>query len=255
VRLRLTIAGPDAKPEVARLGLALVWILGVVGLLGVVFGLSFYVSVRSAVLSNEISVPDLVGLDLEAAASEVKEMELRLQVVDQRHDPAVPSGRVLEQMPRPGSSVRRGRKVRLVVSLGGEVLAVPDLVGQTARAVEIELRREGFVPGDEAHISAPGSRAGTVIGQVPPPGTPAVPSSRVHRLVSDGPAPVTWVMPDLIGLTSNDAERWIAGTGFRRGAVRRVSMGGWPSGTVVGQLPLPGYPVRDRDVVELTVAQ
>lgn len=195
------------------------------------------------------------GLDLAAAALAVKPMELRLQVVDQRHDPAVPSGRVLEQMPRAGSSVRRGRKVRLVVSLGGEVLAVPDLIGQAARAVEIELRQGGFVPGDEAHVTARGTEAGTVIGQVPPPGTPAVPSSRVHRLVSDGPSVKIWVMPDLIGLARDDAERWIAGTGFRRGAVRRVSMGGWPAGTVVGQLPLPGYPVRERDVVELTVAQ
>jgi beta-lactam-binding protein with PASTA domain len=62
-------------------------------------------------------------------------------------------------------------------------------------------------------------------------------------------------MPDLTGLRRSDAEKWITGSGFRRGAVRRVRMGGWPPGTVVGQLPLPGYPVRKRDVVELTIAQ
>ena len=47
-------------------------------------------------------------------------------------------GMEIEQMPRAGSSVRRGRKVKLVVSLGGEVLAVPDLIGQASRAVEID---------------------------------------------------------------------------------------------------------------------
>jgi len=255
MKLRVTIGAGETGAAAKRAGWIAAWVFGVAAVVGGVFGLSFYLAVRSAVLSNEITVPDLSGLDLEAAAAEVKPFELRLQVVDQRHDPAVASGRVLEQMPRPGSSVRRGRKVRLVVSLGGEVLAVPDLLGEADRAVEIELRQEGFVPGEEAHVAAPGTTAGTVIGQVPPPGTPAVPNSRVHRLVSDGPSLRTWVMPELIGLRRGDAERWIAGAGFRRGAVRRVSMDGWPAGTVVGQLPLPGYPVRERDVVELTVAQ
>jgi hypothetical protein len=32
-------------------------------------------------------------------------------------------------------------------------------------------------------------------------------------------------------------------------------MVGWPANAVVGQLPLPGYPVRERDVVELTLAR
>jgi serine/threonine-protein kinase len=234
---------------------AALWVAGAAGLVFASFGVAFYLSIQSAGRSNEIDVPDLAGLDLEQAAALAAPMELRLEVVDQRHDPAVSSGRVLEQMPRPGSKVRRGRKVRLVVSLGGEVLDVPDFLGQPARTVEIELRQEGFVPGDEAHVRARASRSGTVISQVPPPGTPAVPGTRVHRLVSDGSPVAVWVMPDLIGLRRTDVESWIARTGFRRGAVRRVRMAGWPSGTVIGQLPLPGYPVRERDIVELTVAQ
>jgi beta-lactam-binding protein with PASTA domain len=62
-------------------------------------------------------------------------------------------------------------------------------------------------------------------------------------------------MPDLTGLSREAAERWLAGAGFRRGAVRRVRMGARPAGTVVGQLPLAGYPVRSKEVVELSVAR
>jgi serine/threonine-protein kinase len=255
MKIRITIGKPHFRFDLRQLLASLVWVGAAAGLVFVVFGLTFYLSIQSAGRSNEIEVPVLAGLDLEQAAERVAPMELRLEVVDQRHDPAVSSGRVLEQMPRAGSSVRRGRKVRLVVSLGGEVLDVPDLVGRPARTVEIELRQEGFVPGDEAHVRAGGSRSGIVIGQVPPPATPAVPRTRVHRLVSDGAPVPTWVMPDLIGLRRADAEGWISRSGFRRGAIRRVRMVGWPVGTIVGQLPLPGYPVRERDIVELTVAK
>ena len=94
-----------------------------------------------------------------------------------------------------------------------------------------------------------------VIAQVPAAGTRVVPNSRVHRLVSDGPRPATWIMPDLTGRTRDDAERWIKLCGFRRGAVRRVDEPGWTPGTVVAQLPLAGYPIRSKDIVELAVAE
>ncbi len=255
MRIRVTIPGPAfRRADRHDLFIAVGWIVGGAVLVLSVFGLSFYLSIQSAMRSNEVTVPELLGLDLEAAAEAVEPLKLNLQVVDQRHDPAVSSGKVLEQMPRAGSSVRRGRKVKLVISLGGEVLAVPNLIGQASRAVEIELRQGGFVPGEVARVKT-GSAAGTVIGQVPPPETPAVPSTRVHRLVSDGAPIAAWVMPDLTGVRRDDAERWISRSGFRRGAVRRVRMIGWPADTVVGQLPLPGYPIRERDVVELTLAR
>jgi serine/threonine-protein kinase len=192
---------------------------------------------------------------MDSAAELVGPLELVLQQVDQRHDPAVPSGQVLQQMPPPGSSVRRGRKIKLVLSLGGEVLEVPDLMGDAARAVEIRLRQEGFMPGDEARVHSRANLAGRVIAQVPPAGTPAVPKTRIHRLVSDGAAAAIWVMPDLSGLTLRRAESWITESGFRQGAVRRVRIGGRRQGTVVGQLPLAGYPVRSNDVVELSIAR
>jgi serine/threonine-protein kinase len=177
-----------------------------------------------------------------------------LQVADERHDPRVPSGHVIEQVPVPGSSVRRGRKIKLVLSRGDRVLTVPSVVGRPVRAVDVDLRQDGFVPGDLARAPSYREPAGTVLGQVPAPGTPSVPRARVHRLVSDGAPTAVWVMPDLTGLARADAEKWISMSGFRRGAVRRVRMGGRAPDSVVGQMPLAGYPVRSRDVVDLTVA-
>jgi serine/threonine-protein kinase len=231
------------------------WILGGGGLVLAVFGFSFYLAMRVEMRSTEVEVPDLKGLDMESASKLVAPLDLVLQQVDQRHDPAIPSGQVLQQMPPAGSSVRRGRKIKLVLSLGGQVLDVPNLVGAAARAVEIRLRQEGFMPGDEARVHSRANLPGRVISQVPPAGTPAVPKTRIHRLVSDGAAVPVWVMPDLSGLTRGQAEAWIAKTGFRQGAVRRVRIGGRPAGTVVGQLPLAGYPVHSNDVVELSIAR
>lgn len=231
------------------------WVVGGSLLVVAVFALAFYVAMKIEMRSSEVSVPDLAGLTREEAARQASPLHLVLDVVAERHDPAVSSGRILQQEPPPGASVRRGRKIKIVLSLGGEVLEIPDLVGQGARTVAIDLKRGGLAPGSEAHVFSGDRPAGTVLAQVPPPGSPAVPGTRVHRLVTDGPLGPKWVMPDLTGRPRAAVEKWIDLCGFRRGPTRLISSTDRPPGTVVGHLPLAGYPVSGRAVVELTVAR
>jgi serine/threonine-protein kinase len=238
----------------SRLLEAAAWIFVGGAVLAVVFVGTFYVGMRMEMRSTEVAVPDLVGLALDEARERAAPHALALEVVDERNDPSVPSGAILEQMPAAGVVVRQGRKVKLVMSLGDRVLRVPGVVGEGARAVTMELRQDGFLAGDEARAPSWIVPSGRIAAQVPPPDAPAVPGTRIHRLVSLGPTPAVWVMPELIGLDRASAEGWIEASGFRMGSVRRVPSGRRAAGTVVGQLPLPGYPVRSKDVIELTVA-
>jgi len=255
MKYHLILRKPRVWRHANRFVIAVVWIAAGGGLVAVVFGLSFFLAMRVEMRSTEVRVPDLAGLTLSAASERVEPHDLVLNVVEQRDDPTIPSGRVLQQMPPADAAVRRGRKVKLILSLGGRVLEVPDLKGQASRAVEIELRQDGFIPGHESRVPIAGVPAGRIIAQVPPSGTPAVPNTRVYRLISSGAPPRTWVMPDLSGWSRQAVEDWLGRNGFRRGPVRRVRISGRAPGTVIGQLPLAGYPVRSNDIVELTVAR
>jgi serine/threonine-protein kinase len=246
---------PKLPRSLKRVMILALWVAGSAALMLAVFVFAFFAAMRVEMRSTQIEVPDLGGLTLEAARQRVEPLDLVLEVVDQRNDPRVASGCVLEQMPRAGASARRGRKMKLILSLGGKVLRVPELVGHASRAVTIELRQEGLIPGDETHVFSYDMSAGRVLAQVPPAETTVVPHSRVYRLVSDGPPPASWVMPDLRGHGRREAERWISLCGFRRGAVRRVSGGGRAPGTVLAQRPQAGYPIRSKDIVELVVAE
>jgi serine/threonine-protein kinase len=241
-------------PLLRRAALAVTWIFGGGALVAVVFVAAFCTAMRVERRSTEVMVPDLRTLTVPEAEHLVTPVGLVLQVVDQRHDPSLASGRVLEQMPQQGAAVRRGRKVKLVLSLGGKVLTVPDLIGHPAREVAIELRQGGFVAGDEARVSSYDLPAGRILAQVPPAETTAVPNSRVHRLVSDGPPEPAWIMPDLTGRPRAEVEAWLVTAGFRVGAVHRVGAAGRVRDTVVAQLPLAGYPIRSREIVELSLA-
>ena len=238
-----------------RAGRRILWALAASGLAGVVALASFCAALRSGRRADIVDVPDWTGRSRDDATAEAERLGLRFEVGERRHDAGVTVDRILQQEPAPGMRVRHGRTVRVVVSLGGETLTVPAVTGQPARQAEIELRRQGLTPGWEAHIHDDAAAAGRVIDQAPTGGTLSVSGDRVHRLVSDGPKTPVWVMPDLTGRTLRDAQEWITLCGFRSGAVRRVSMDSRRTGTIIGQLPLSGYPIGRRDVVELTVAE
>jgi len=236
------------------LGRALLWTVGGGVLAGTVGLASFCVALRSDRRSNLVEVPDWIGHGREETLAQAQALGLVFEVSELRHDPGVAVDRIVQQEPAAGTQVRHGRTIRVVISLGGETLTVPSVIGQPARQAELELRRVGLTPGWEAHIHDNAAPASQVIDEAPAAGTLSVSGDRVHRLVSDGPRAARFVMPDLTGRTLRDVQEWITLCGFRSRAVRRVPAEGKRSGTVVGQLPLSGYPIARRDVVELTVA-
>jgi len=215
---------------------------------------SFCLALRSDRRSEIVKVPDWTGRARDDAAAEAQVLGLGFEVGDQRHDDAVSAGRIIMQEPAPGTNVRRGRSIRVVVSTGGETLTVPGLIGQPSRQADLEIRRQGLASGWESHVHDPSAPAGRVIDQVPSAGILAASGERVDRLVSDGEREPRWVMPDLAGRPLRVAQEWITLCGFRSGTVRRSHADGSLAGTVIGQRPRPGWPVTKNDVVELTIA-
>jgi eukaryotic-like serine/threonine-protein kinase len=232
-----------------------IWIVGGLALIVGVGALSFCVTLRAGGRSSVVAVPDWSGRTRDDAAAEARGLGLGFEVAGERHDAEIGAGRVVLQEPAAGTNVRRGRMIRVTVSSGGERLTVPGVTGQPARQADLEIRRQGLASGWESHIHDARHPAGRVIGQVPAAGASAVTGERVDRLVSDGARASRWVMPDLAGRPLRVAQEWITLCGFRAGTVRRVSGDGRPSGTVIGQRPIAGWPIERNDVVELTVAE
>lgn len=216
---------------------------------------SFCVALRAERRSNVLQVPDWTGKARADAAAEAASLGLGFEVGEERHDAAISSGLIVAQEPAPNTTVRRGRSIRVVVSLGGETLNVPAIAGQPARQADLEIRRQGLASGRETRVHDASADAGRVMDQFPAQGALATSGERVDRLVSEGARTPRWVMPDLRGRPLRVAQEWITLCGFRAGAVQRVRGDGAVPGTIVGQRPLPGWPVDKRDAVELSVAE
>ncbi len=124
-----------------------------------------------------------------------------------------------------------------------------DLVGRDRQSVVDEVIREGFNVRWSLVRSA--AAEDTVIGTVPPPGSPLTPGQTIVLVVSRGAAPAqatTWVVADsLVGLDTEAADTILKQAGVRVGTAPVPS--GEPAGTVVGTWPAAGEPTVDGVVV------
>ncbi|NIO68658.1 MAG: Stk1 family PASTA domain-containing Ser/Thr kinase [Anaerolineae bacterium] len=94
---------------------------------------------------DEVLVPDVVGMDQEAARKLVEATGLQLMVIGEQHDETIPALAVIGQVPTGGQPAKRGAVVEVIISQGQDLLVVPALVGQAVEVAEPQLVNMGFV--------------------------------------------------------------------------------------------------------------
>lgn len=233
-------------------------------LLGLVLLLVSLVSaltaMRIAIHGREVRVPNLAGMPVGKADEALSYAGLVMEIEDHFYSAAVPQGAVVSQVPSAGTRVRRGWRVRVGVSLGATHASVPDVVGESGRAGEINVQRRGLELGTVAVAHLPGLPPDQVIAESPPPGTRGMTSPRVNLLITAPEQDETYVMPDLSGRTLAQAAQTLQNAGLKLGnfplkGAREDSGAQIPpelaSVRVNGQSPAAGQRVSPGTVVML----
>jgi beta-lactam-binding protein with PASTA domain len=200
----------------------------------------------------ETTVPNVVGLKLEAALEKLDEAELGARQVEVFSEE--PSGTVIAQEPAGGEKAPRNSQVRINVSKGTGRVTVPSVVGQTASDAGANLREAGL---QARVVRVPSTEpAGTVVAQNPPAGSELQRSKVVRINVSSGTRATTGVeIPDVTSLDEEEARAELEAAGF----VVRVERESVPDetmdGIVLRQDPPPGERDRRGAQVTITVGQ
>jgi len=202
--------GAGSAPPPRRRSRRSLAVVGVVVAAAAAAGWWFVVRVPSAV------VPDLVGSDVAEARAAARAHRWRLDDGTVVRVDGTRSGQVVGQTPTAGASLAEGSTLRVKVSLGPPLVAVPAVAGVTqgdaTAAIEAAGLRVGTV--DQVHDEA--VPAGSVVSAGPAPGQEApaadgtVPKGTLLALVvSSGPAPRA--VPDgLMGIPVADARTRLA---------------------------------------------
>lgn len=212
-RSRMNIVRMKSVIRIILLGLVLVMVALI----------SALTAMRFAIHGTEVTVPKLVGLSPAEAERAASSLGLNVIIERQYFSPQVPEGRILSQLPDAGTKVRRGWQVRVAQSLGPQRVAIPDVLGESGRAADINIERRGLDLGSIAYIQIPGAPVDQVLAQSPPANASGIAVPKISLLVSAAAAPVAYIMPSFTGQPLGSANQKLLDAGFRLGNVTAIA--------------------------------
>lgn len=248
--------GEDADMSRSRRGgrVRLALILLVIATVTVLLGAWGIQSFLGWINTGEVAVPDFTGKTVAEAEIIARQNKLRLDTSVRRYSDTVPEGYVIAQSPTPGTKRKVWSTVSLTVSLGKNLVEVPDLFGKSVREAELALDNAGLAVGEIAQDYHPDVPAGKVIAQSPEAGAKAEIGSRIDLVVSQGQPPASIQVPQLVGLDEESAKATIAASGLSVGEIKAQPTSTAPAGTVLAQNPPAGTQVEPGTAVDLLVA-
>ncbi len=181
--------------------------------------LSALAAMRLAIHGREVAVPDLQGKTPVEARRIAEDAGLAAQVERAYYSPTVPEGKALSQMPPAGTVVRRGWEVRLALSLGPQRVVIPQIVGQSERAADINIAQRRLDLGSTAQVQISGVPADQVIAQDPPANATDVSEPKISLLIAQTPSLPGFVMPSFIGRPLGSVTITLQSAGFTVGKV------------------------------------
>lgn len=208
-------------------------------------GTTLYASLFPA----EVTVPEIVGMSVDDARRALGEYNLSLRVTRELNSDQ-PVNTVLRQTPQAQRTVRMGRTIDVHVSVGQEVVEVPDLTALSPREAELRLRQNGLELGERSEQFRPDVVPNVVVAQEPPPQERAVRGSSVDLVFSTGAPPVSTVsVPEFIGMQLDDAIADVEELGLVVGETFAEADNRFQPGEVTDQLPASGTELEVGSVV------
>lgn len=231
---------------------SIVLMVAILAVAGVVSALT---AMRFAIQGREVEVPDLAGKTEQEARDLLGGKGLRLKVSSSIFSPEVPEGRVLRQDPTTGTRLKVDRTVKVLLSLGEQQYAVPNLVGTSLRAAQLTLAQRRLKLGNTLYTHVSEGDPSTVVYQTPKPGSQEATDPSVNIVISLGPAAEYFIMPDVIGKPAELVASRARSEGFKIGKLNYMKYPGVEAGVVIQQKPQAGYRLTKSDIILLDVSQ
>ena len=219
-------------------------------------------AMRFAIHGREVTVPKVVGMSKADARKAAEELGLIFDDEEKFYSADVPAGKIASQYPAPGSRVRRGWRLRAAESLGTQRAEIPNLLGQSTRAAEINVRRRGLELASVATARIAGIEPGTIVGQNPPANSLGLVSPKVSVLVAGDDSQPEFLMPNFVGKNVAEVIPQLELAGLKMAGAEdrqtnfdsRAKKSAVPTGIIVKQDPAPGMKIVMGGTVSFELA-
>jgi serine/threonine-protein kinase len=202
-----------------------------------------------------ISTPAFAGQTQTDAQDECARIHLRCTVLASQPSDRYPKDVVMGQQPAPGTRVREGRNVSLIVSTGVVIFPMPDLRDESQRNAALDLNRRKLQLTKTEMVANNDIPQNFVVSQDPPPLSSVREGAAVTLSLSKGP-PADVKVPNFTGESIDDARAEANRSAIHLGQVvwTPFGAGGPARGTVMRQNPGPGAQIDPFEEVSLQVS-
>ena len=217
-------------------------------------GFSAYITLTLIVKSEDtVIVPELTGKEIVYVLEILTDLGLNIKVKGSEYSADIPKNYVIFQQPESGTEIKKGRDVKIIISKGAKTIVMPNLNGLSVQQAHIIIEENGLCQGKHSSTYSHDIEKDNIIAQVPSPGALITRGDCVNVLVSLGLRPRVYKMPDLSGLSLDNAIEMIEKSNLLLGEVRFIFNEDKRKDAITDQEPLSGYPVFERSLVNLVV--
>ena len=202
--------------------------------------------------ASDVEVPDFSNLTLDEAIQLIEDSRLTVGEITEEYSRRVDEGLVISQSPRAGREVERGTSIDLTISLGAELIEVPDFTDLYLLDAADLIRELGLNLGDVDEEFSDTIDDGVVISQSIPSGGRIEVGGSVDLVVSLGPESVT--VPDFTGLSEGEAVELIESSNLRLGRIYEDYDDDLEEGLVIDQSLRAGSTANPGDSVDLVIS-
>lgn len=172
-------------------------------------------------VTKQILVPKIVGLDKKEAEEVVKKLGLSFSVADEVNSDK-PKDTVTTCFPEEGTEVKPNQEVRVFISKGLESFTAPLVKGYDKISAKVLIEGSGLVLGNITEEFNDTIASGIVISQNPIEDSPVQKGDKVSLVISKGAQVKSTKVPDLNGLSLNEAERVLQNKKLKLGNKKEV---------------------------------
>ncbi|MGW4440505.1 Stk1 family PASTA domain-containing Ser/Thr kinase [Streptomyces sp. NPDC004596] len=202
---------------------------------------------------DTFGAPTFVGNSYGTAQKMAENRGLQLAAPTRKPCDKQPKGNVCSQYPTPGTDVKKGDTIKLVVSTGAPEVAVPDVLGIQYDQAESQLKKKGFQVEKKTEVSD--RTPGVVTDQDPQGGTSRQKGTTITLTVAKPEEKIA--VPDVTGKTCDEAKAELQSKGLAPNGTCNDTPTDNPDddGKVLSTTPAAGSEVAKNTPVAINVGK
>lgn len=204
--------------------------------------------------SDVVLVPGLLGLTREEAEDKLIAAELKMEVDEVNSEEEIDT--VISVSPSEGTEVKKGSSVKVIISMGEEKVSVPDLTNYDVNVAKQMITVSNLEVGEVTREHSDTVEIDKVISQ-DPEGEDEVPkNTKINLVVSLGKKIENAEVPDLFGISTNDAQVLLEARGLKMGNVSEgPTEDKSKDGKIISQSIPKGTSVEQETTISVTVGK